>query len=63
MRPEVLRSLHIERARACVITLEDMSTTNKAVVKLRKLFPTVPIVARARNAQHQQRLESMFGEL
>lgn len=51
----------MDHARACVLTLSDMSTTNKAVVKIRKLFPQVPIVARARNPAHQQRLESMFG--
>jgi voltage-gated potassium channel Kch len=60
-RPELLRGFHVDHARACVLTLSDMSTTNKAVVKIRKLFPHVPIVARARNPAHQQRLESMFG--
>jgi len=59
----MLKSFHIENAKACVLTLEDMSTTNKAVVKLRKAFPNVPIIVRAKDSQHQQRLESMFGEL
>lgn len=59
----MLKSFHIENAKACVLTLEDMSTTNKAVVKLRKAFPKVPIIVRAKDNQHQQRLESMFGEL
>ena len=59
----MLKSFHIENAKACVLTLEDMSTTNKAVVKLRKAFPKVPIIVRAKDSQHQQRLESMFGEL
>lgn len=60
-RPELLKSFHVDHARACVLTLSDMSTTNKAVVKIRKLFPSVPIVVRAKNEQHQQRLENMFG--
>jgi len=62
-RPEMLKSFHIENAKACVLTIEDMSTTNKAVVKLRKAFPKVPIIVRAKDSQHQQRLESMFGKL
>lgn len=61
-RPEVLKGFHLQEARACVVTLSDMSATNKAVVQLRKLYPVVPIVARAKNREHQQRLENMFGE-
>lgn len=61
-RPEVLRGLHLQDARACVVTLSDMSATNKAIIQLRKLHPQLPIVARAKNREHQQRLENMFGE-
>lgn len=60
-RPEVLKGLHLQDARACVVTLTDMSATNKAVIQLRKLYPQLPIVARAKNIEHQQRLENMFG--
>ncbi|RYH30454.1 potassium transporter KefB [archaeon] len=61
-RPEVLKHFHVGDAKACVLTLSDMSATNKAVVRLRKVFPNVPIVARAKNPQHQKRLQSMFGK-
>mmetsp|Transcript_16835 Transcript_16835/g.37918 ORF Transcript_16835/g.37918 Transcript_16835/m.37918 type:complete len:905 (+) Transcript_16835:175-2889(+) len=59
-RPELLKGFHVEDARACVLTLEDMSATNKAVIRMRKLYPTMPIIMRAKNAQHKSRLEGMF---
>ncbi|KAJ1402492.1 hypothetical protein B484DRAFT_405404 [Ochromonadaceae sp. CCMP2298] len=37
-----------------------MSATNKAVIRMRKLYPTMPIIMRAKNAQHKSRLEGMF---
>lgn len=61
-RPEVLKHFHLGDAKACVLTLEDMSATNKAVIRLRKLYPDLPMIVRARNAQHQKRLENMFGK-
>lgn len=36
-RPEVLRSFNVDKARAVVVTTNDMRSTNKAVVTLRKL--------------------------
>jgi voltage-gated potassium channel Kch len=61
-RSEVLSSFDASSAKACVIALTDVVSTNKAVVALRKLSPTVPIIVRARDSQHQKRLESMFGK-
>lgn len=60
-RPELLKGMHVDRALACVLTLTDMASTNKAVVGVRKLFPRLPIIARAKSVQHKQRLENMFG--
>eukprot|EP00981_Chlorochromonas_danica_P007235 scaffold1618_cov158-Ochromonas_danica.AAC.19 len=62
-RPEVLKHFHLGDAKACVLTLEDMSATNKAVIRLRKLYPDLPMIVRARNAQHQKRLENMFDNI
>lgn len=59
-RPEVLNSFHLENAKACVITIDDLTAINKAVISVRKMFPELPIVARAANAQHQKRLEGTF---
>lgn len=59
----MLKHFHLEEAKACVITFDGISTINKSVIRLRKLFPSLRIIARATNPQHQQRLETMFGEL
>jgi hypothetical protein len=37
-RPEVLRSFNVDKARSVVVTTNDMRSTNKAVVTLRKLY-------------------------
>lgn len=59
-RPEVLKSFHAESAKACVITIDDMTAINKAVASVRNLFPSLPIVARAVNTQHQKRLQAAY---
>lgn len=56
-RPEVLRAFHVEKARSVVVTTNDMGSTNKAVVTLRKLYPKMPIFARAADVAHQKRLQ------
>ena len=61
-RPEVLKSFDVGSAKACVITVDDMSATNKAVINIRKYYPDLPIIVRAKDALHQKRLENMFGE-
>ena len=59
-RPEVLKSFDIGSAKACVVTVDDMTATNKAIVNIRKSYPDVPIIVRAKDSQHQKRLENMF---
>jgi len=59
-RPELLKGFHPEDAKACVLTLDDMSSTNKAVIRLCKLYPNLPIVARAMSPQHEARLNAKF---
>lgn len=56
-RPEVLRSFNIEKARTVIVTTNEMSATNKAVVTLRKLYPELPIFARAVDMSHKKRLQ------
>ena len=60
-RPDVLRSFNVASSRACVITMEDMKTTSLLLIALRKYCPHVPVIVRAKNAQHQKRLINMFG--
>jgi hypothetical protein len=62
-RPEVLKQFDVGDAKACIMTINDMTATNKAVASLRKLYPSLPLIVRARNVQHQRRLESMYDEL
>ncbi len=57
-RPEVLRSFNVDKAVAVVVTTNDMKNTNKAVVTLRKLYPDMPIFARAQDVAHQKRLQN-----
>ena len=62
-RPEVLRNFNVGKAKACVFTIDDMMATNRAVITLRKMFPDLPLVVRAKNSEHQRKLENMFGAL
>jgi len=57
-RPEVLRSFNVDKAQAVIVTTGQMSATNKAVVTLRKLYPEIPIYARAVDTAHQKRLQN-----
>lgn len=52
-RPEVLASFGAGNARACVVTIDDMSSTNRAVISLRKNFPNLPLIVRAKDAAHK----------
>lgn len=59
-RPEVLKSFNVGSCQACVITIDDMKTTNLLLIALRKYYPDIPIIVRAKNAQHSKRLTHMF---
>lgn len=52
----LLRKLHAEKARAVVITVDDMASAEKSVMTVRKHFPHTPIYARARDNNHARRL-------
>lgn len=60
-RPEMLKHFNVGNAKVCIITFDEISMINKAVVRLRKSYPNLPILVRAKNEQHRQRLENMFG--
>lgn len=62
-RPEVLKSFNAGSAKACVITIDDMTATNKAVIRFKKAYPELPLVVRAKDAMHQERLTSMFEDV
>jgi CPA2 family monovalent cation:H+ antiporter-2 len=55
-RIELLRRLHLEAARALVITVDDPDAALRLVVSARAERPELLIVARARDAQHAAQL-------
>lgn len=55
-RLDILRAAQMDKAIGLVLTISDVETSLKAVRAVKKHFPDVPIVARARNRQHAHRL-------
>lgn len=51
-RPDVLKSAGVARATALVITLDDPQAAERTVQAVRGLAPHLPILARARDAEH-----------
>ncbi len=54
--PELLATVHPERASLIVITVDDSSTALRAVLFLRDRCPQVPIIARARDLEASSQL-------
>jgi voltage-gated potassium channel Kch len=55
-RLDILRAAQADKARAFVIAIGDVELSVKTAALVRKHFPHVPIIARARNRQHVHRL-------
>ena len=55
-RPELLRRLALDRARAVILTLGDEAAVSRAVGGIRRLAPEVCIVARSRDEAHAMAL-------
>ena len=55
-RPDLLRAAHAERAELIVITTDDPDANLRTVRVIKRLFPHLKILARARNRQHAFRL-------
>ena len=51
-RPELLRKLHIERARAVVLTIDHTAAATHAVQGIRRIEPRMYIIARSRDEKH-----------
>lgn len=51
-RPDLLRRLHLEDARAVVLTMDQMHAAMRAVEGIRLVAPKVRIIARARDEKH-----------
>jgi glutathione-regulated potassium-efflux system ancillary protein KefC/glutathione-regulated potassium-efflux system protein KefB len=55
-RLELLRAAHAENAEVFVLAIDDVEASIRTVELIRKHFPHLPILARARNRQHAFRL-------
>lgn len=55
-RPELLRKLRIDQARAVVLTMDHTAGAIHAVQGIRRLMPMMRIIARARDEKHALRL-------
>ncbi|KAB0494061.1 monovalent cation:proton antiporter-2 (CPA2) family protein [Pseudomonas vancouverensis] len=56
MRPEILSAAKVEQAEYFIIATDDPDTNIKTAELVRKLYPDMKIIARARNRQHVHRL-------
>lgn len=55
-RPALLHHLGAGRARAIVVTMDDSAAARHVVLSLRAEFPSLPLIARARDAEHGRQL-------
>ena len=55
-RPDLLRAARTDKAKLVVVTTADPDANLRAVRVIRRLFPHVKVIARARNRQHAFRL-------
>lgn len=62
-RSELLRKLHIDTAAAVIITMDHTAAAVRTVHAIRKEYPDVPIVARARDEQHAVSLRDVGATL
>ena len=57
VRQEVADAFNAGNAKAIVVTIADKAQANRAIIALRRMFPEVKIFARAKDADHAQRLQ------
>jgi CPA2 family monovalent cation:H+ antiporter-2 len=56
-RAEILDAVHIERARALVVAMNNPKAALQLVALMNYIFPDLPVYARARDAAHARELE------
>jgi glutathione-regulated potassium-efflux system protein KefB len=56
LRPEILRAAKVELAELFIIATDDPEISSKTAELIRRLYPHMKIIARARNRQHVHRL-------
>ena len=58
--PTLMASIASKNCKACVVAVDDMAGATKIVANIRQLFPSVPILVRAKNSEHQKELENVI---
>lgn len=58
-RAEIIGQLGAKKASVCVISLDHMPSSLRAVAALRRTFPNLKICARVRNSEHQYKLQEL----
>ena len=56
LRPEILRAAQVDKAEWFIVATDDPETNLKTTELVRKLYPHVKVIARARNRQHVHKL-------
>ena len=56
LRPEILRAAQVDKAQFFIITSSDPDVTLRTAETVRRLYPAITIIARARNRQHVHKL-------
>jgi monovalent cation:proton antiporter-2 (CPA2) family protein len=62
-RAEVLNSFGVASAKACVLAIDDMASTNRAVESIRRNYPQLRLIVRAQSQKHERRLSNKFDNL
>ena len=55
-KKSILRSVGADRAKAILITIDDAATTSKILAIIKREWPTIPIIVRAKDTSHSQEL-------
>lgn len=56
-RSEVAEAFNVGKAKAIIVTIADKAEANRAIISLRRNFPNTKIFARAKDADHAERLQ------
>jgi glutathione-regulated potassium-efflux system protein KefB len=62
-KPDLLRAAHADRAEVFVLTTDDPEATVRTARLLRRLYPNLRVIARARNRQHAFKLMDLGVEV
>jgi len=57
-RQEVAEAFSVDKAKAVIVCISEKAEATRAVIALRRMYPDKPIFARAKDADHAQRLQS-----